>query len=191
MGLTASLNDPCLLSAVLAKPSSPETISAVQSQLHVGIYVDDFVFSSSYPNQEALFKTLLQEHIQVDFMGDVDYLLGTAFNWIKQKDGNISNHICQSAFTELTAHWLSVQSENKVPNMSPHYSGFPIDSILPIGPINPDIARRRQVYQRMFCCINWLATCTSPEIASALTFLTSYINSPHPQQYKATVHALK
>ena len=80
MGLNASPNDPCLLSAVLAKPSSPETISAVQSQLHVGIYVDDFVFSSSYPTQEALFKTLLQEHIQVDFMGDVDYLLSTAFN---------------------------------------------------------------------------------------------------------------
>ena len=80
MGLNASPHDPCLLSGVLANPSSPETISAVQSQLHVGLYVDDFVFNSSYPTQEALFKTLLQEYIQVDFMGDVDYFLGTEFN---------------------------------------------------------------------------------------------------------------
>ena len=80
MGLNASPHDPCLLSGVLYNPSSPEKISAVQYQLHVGLYVDDFVFYSSYPTQEALFKTLLQEYIQVDFMGDVDYFLGTEFN---------------------------------------------------------------------------------------------------------------
>ena len=52
--------------SVLTNPSSPENISDLQSQLHVGIYVDDFVFYSSDPAQEALFKTILQEHIQVN-----------------------------------------------------------------------------------------------------------------------------
>ena len=77
MGLKASPHDPCLLSGILEKPNSQKTISEDQSQLHVGLYVDYFVFYSSYPAQEVLFQTLLQEHIQVDFMGDVNYFLGT------------------------------------------------------------------------------------------------------------------
>ena len=93
MGLKASLHYPCLLYGVLANPSSPETISAVQSQLHVGLYVNNFVFYSSDLTQEALFKTLLQEHIQVDFMGDVYYFLGTAFTWLKRKDRIIYVHL--------------------------------------------------------------------------------------------------
>ena len=63
MGLNPSPHDPCILYDVLANPSSPDTISAFQPQIHVGLYVDDFVFYSSDPTQEALFKTLLQEHI--------------------------------------------------------------------------------------------------------------------------------
>ena len=57
MGLKASPHDTCLLSGVLANLPSPETMSAVQSQLHVSLYVKDFVFYSSDPTQEYLFKT--------------------------------------------------------------------------------------------------------------------------------------
>ena len=104
MGLNTSPHDPCLLYGVLANPSYPETISSVQSQLHVDLYVHNFVFYSSDLTQEVLFKTLLQEHIQVYFMGDVDYILGTAFTWLKHKYGEISVHVCQLSFTEFTAH---------------------------------------------------------------------------------------
>ena len=104
MGLKACPHDPCLLYGILDNLSSPQTMSEAQSQLQVGLYVDDFVFYSSNPTQEALFQTLLQKHIQVDFMGDVDYCLGTAFTWIQHKDVNIYVHLCQSAFTEFTAH---------------------------------------------------------------------------------------
>ena len=99
MGLKASLHYPCLLSGILYKPNSHKTISEDQYQLHVGLYVDDLVFYSSDPAQEVLFQTLLQEHIQVDFIRDADYFFGTAFTWIHHKDGNISVHLCQSAFT--------------------------------------------------------------------------------------------
>ena len=72
MGLKASTHDSCLLSGILDKPTSHNTISEDQSQLHVGLYVENFIFYSSDPSQEALFQTLIQEHIQVDFMGYVD-----------------------------------------------------------------------------------------------------------------------
>ena len=191
MGLKAYPHDPCLLSGILEETNSQKTISEDRSQLHVGLYVDKFVFYSSDTDQEAFFKTLLQEHIQVDFMGDVDYFLGTAFTWLQHKDGNISVHLFQSAFTEFTAHRFSVQSANKVPNMTPYQSGFSIDSIPPVDPLNPDLNRRRQLYQSIFGCINWLATCTCTNIVPVLTFLASYSNSTHPQHYKAAVNALK
>ena len=60
MGLKALPHDPCLLYGVLDNPSSPQTISEAQYKLHVGLYVDDFVFYSSDPTQEALLKTLIQ-----------------------------------------------------------------------------------------------------------------------------------
>ena len=75
--------------------------------------------------------------------------------------------------------------------MTPYCSGFPIDSIPPVDPLDPDLSRQQKVYQNIVGCINWLATFTRNYIAPVLTFLASYINSPHPQHYKASVHALK
>ena len=149
------------------------------------------MFYLSNPTQEALFKTLLQENTQVDFTGDVDYFLGTEFTWIKNKDGNISIHLCQSSFTEFKARWFSVHTANKVPNMTPYCSGFPIDSIPTVDPLDPDLPRQRKFYQRIVGCINCMPTCTLPGIDPTLTFIASHSNDPHPQQYKATVHALK
>ena len=57
MGLKASPHDLCLLSGVIANPSSTETISESQYQIHAGLYVENFVFYSSDPTHEALFKT--------------------------------------------------------------------------------------------------------------------------------------
>ena len=75
--------------------------------------------------------------------------------------------------------------------MTPHCSRSPIDSIPTVDPLDPDILRRRQVYQRIVGCINFLATCARPDIAPVLALLASYRDFPHPQQYKASVHALK
>ena len=70
-------------------------------------------------------------------------------------------------------------------------SGLPTDSIPPVDPLDPDLPCRRQVYQIIVGCINWLATLTRPEIAPVLTFIASYSNYPHLQHYKDAVHALK
>ena len=141
MGLKAYPHNPCLLSGIVEDSNSQKTISKDQPQLHLGLYVDDLVLYSSDPAHEVLFKNLPQEHIQVDFMGDVDYFLGTAFTWLHHKYGNMSVQLCQSAFTEFTAHRTSVQRANKVPNMTPYRSGLPIDSILPIDPLDPNFNR--------------------------------------------------
>ena len=63
MALNTSPHEPRLLSVVLTNHYSISFTSDLQSQFNVGIYVDDFVFYSSDPAQDELFKTLLQEQI--------------------------------------------------------------------------------------------------------------------------------
>ena len=99
--------------------------------------------------------------------------------------------MCQSAFTDFTAHRFGVDKYNLTPNMTPYRSGLPIDSIPPPPSDDPDLARRTKVYQRIVGSINWLATCTRPDVAPVLTFLATYTNSPSQQHYKAAVHAMK
>ena len=89
LGLNPSPYDPCILSGILTNSYFLACTSDLQYQLHIGIYVDDFVFYSSDSAQEEFFKTLIQEQIQVEFIVNVDYLLGIAFNWIQHADVNI------------------------------------------------------------------------------------------------------
>ena len=124
-------------------------------------------------------------------MVNLDYFLGTAYNWLQHADGNISVHLCQSAFTEFTANRFSVNIVKKVPRTTPYRSGFPIESIPTVDALDPDLTRQKQVYQSIFGFINWLATFTHPDIVPALTFIASYSNYPHPQHYRATGRALK
>lgn len=77
IGLEQSVHDPCLFSGNLKSDNSPSS----KSKLHVGIYVDDFVFYSEDPAIEKAFQEQLKTKVKVDFMGDVDYFLGTAFTW--------------------------------------------------------------------------------------------------------------
>jgi hypothetical protein len=154
LGLQQSVHDPCLFSGNLKSDLNPTAHSAI----HVGIYVDDFVFYSSDPAAEKKFQEELKKKVVVDFMGDVDYFLGTAFTWKRHPDNHLSVHLCQSAFTEFTSHRFAIDRYNRTPNMTPYRSGLPIDSIAPPHPKDPDLKRRTKVYQAIIGSINWLAT---------------------------------
>jgi len=71
MGLEASRNDPCLYSGIINADdtSSP---SVARQKIHVGLYVDYFMFFSMSPKEEELFQKELAANIKVDFMGNVD-----------------------------------------------------------------------------------------------------------------------
>ena len=114
-----------------------------------------FFFYSTSLAEEELFQRMLAKHIQVDFMGDVEYFLGTAFTFLRHFDGNLSVHLSQSAFTEFTAHRFGVNKMNKTPNiMTPYRSGYQIDSIPAADPDDPSLAHRTKVCQSIVGCIN-------------------------------------
>jgi len=215
MNLSPSKHDPCLYTGILSdltaptssptdspsrspstsapitSPSSLPTDHADRATISVGLYVDDFVFYSTSQAEEDLFQKLFQAKLTVDFMGDVEYFLGTAFTWIRHDNDHLSVHLSQSAFTEYTGQRFGVDKYNRTPNMSPYRSGYPIDSIPNSDPHDPDLKRRTKIFQRIIGCINWLACCTRPDVSPALTFLSSYNMAPHHQHYKAAIHVLK
>ena len=148
MGLQQSIHDPCLFSGSVTSDlpqantnsqsppnttttSSNHPLNPTRAEIFVGIYVDDFVFFSTDPKEEKRFMSELKKRVVVDFMGDVDWFLGTAFTWKRHTDGNVSVHLCQSAFTDFTAHRFGVSKYNQTPNMTPYRSGMPIDAIPP------------------------------------------------------------
>jgi len=146
MGLSASPHDPCLYSGIV---HSVDKSLSDRKEIHAGLYVDGFVFFSTSQAEEDVFQKILATHIKVDFMGDADYFLGTAFTWKRLPDKHISVHLCQSAFTEYTATRFGIDDMNQVPNMSPYRSGYPIDAIPPSDPHDKDLPKRTKTYQQM------------------------------------------
>ncbi len=71
IGLTPSLEDPCLYTGFIRDPSNPSAPPSL-SPLSIGLYVDDFVYFSEDPEVEALFCRLLSERCKVDFMRIVE-----------------------------------------------------------------------------------------------------------------------
>ena len=75
--------------------------------------------------------------------------------------------------------------------MTPYQYGYPINLIPNFYPLDPDLTRQNKSHQCIIGCINWIDTCTHPDISPALTFLASYSNDLHSQHYKAALHVLK
>ena len=99
--------------------------------------------------------------------------------------------MCQRVFTEFVAHRFGVDKIHRSPSMTLCRSSMPIDSIPQPQAENPDLKRRTKVYQRLVGSINWLATCTRPDIAPLLTFLSTYNQAPHEQHYRAAIAGLR
>ena len=113
------------------------------------------------------------------------------FTWLQHIDRNISVHLCLSAFTEFTSQRFLVKSANKVPNMTPYRSGFPIDSIPPnwyhwSGSSSSTTSLSEHCWLHQFAC----------NLQSSLNCNCSHIPClvqqfyPPTTHYKATVYAL-
>jgi hypothetical protein len=158
IGLTPSPHDPCLFTGIVESPRLTNLPpKSERKPIHIGIYVDDFIFFSEHPAEEENFKLAMKDcTAPIDWMGTVDYFLGTAFNWKRHADGNLSVLLTQSAFVEYSAHRFAIDKLNPVPNMTPYRSGMPIDSIPPPDPKDPDQKYVQNVIKRLLgTLIGW------------------------------------
>jgi hypothetical protein len=127
LGLKDNASNPCLFTGNLINPSNPTAEPSAAPLTH-GIYVDDFVYYSEDPQVERQFEQLLADLVTVDFMGTVDWFLGTHFQWSLSPD-SISIHMNQTGFAAHLVKDNNIHTRNITLDATPYLLGFPINAI--------------------------------------------------------------
>ena len=182
MNLTACPNAPCIFHGTILPNKAP---------IYIGVYVDDFVYFSMDPTVEKYFESQLASLTDVDFMGDVTHFLGMKFTWTR-KDSHLSAHLSQSAFIDNLAQEVGFDPLSTKHPKTPYRSGLPIDSI-PCDPMSiADRAKLKlRMQQIMGSPLQWLSQCTRPDIATAVSILAQYQNSPSSGHLQSARHIVK
>ncbi len=190
IGLTPSLEDPCLYSGLIQDPSDHSSEKS-SSPLTLGLYVDDFVYFSEDPAVEALFCHLLSKRCKVDFMGVVNG------SWVFILHG--VSHPTPFRFISINQVLLPIwlKASFKIPGMLlllPHLTVL-VHLLTPLPP--PQMTTtihwlnlRTAAYQSLIGSISWLSSSTRPDLSAVYSFLASYSNKPLVGHMKAALYAL-
>ena len=190
MGLHQNAYDPCLFSGQVIDPSD-SLDSPTSSHLTLGLYVDDFVYFSEDPAVEAKFERLLKQEATVDFMGTVEWFLGTHFQWLVTPD-LVQVHLSQTGFASHLVEDNNIHLRNVTPDATPYRSGLPIDACPESNEyeMDPTFIERKKKYQSIVGSIGWLAQSTHPDITPSHSFLSAYINKPSRSHLNAALYVL-
>jgi hypothetical protein len=141
--------------------------------------MDDFIYFSDDPNVERLFERLLSSLVTVDFMGFVEWFLGTHFQWHKTKD-EVSVHLSQTGFAAHLVEDNNAHLHSIMTDATSYQSGLPIDAIPESDEDKncPTFIERKQKYQSVVGSIGLLASSTRPDLAITHSFLSAYNNKP-------------
>ncbi len=191
MGLKQSAHDPCLFHGIPSThdyPASPH-----DTPITVGLYVDDMVYFSDMDAVEQRFEQILSSQFKINFMGVVNWFLGTHFTWTDYPTEDISVHLSQVAFAQNLVERYHQQHINHNTKSTPYCSGLPIDSLPAYdGDMqDPSFLRLREQYQSIVGSINWLATNTRPDLAPVTSFLGAYNHNPTQGHMDAAIYAIK
>jgi hypothetical protein len=190
LGLKDNASDPCLFTGNLVDPSNlvgePST-----AHLTLGIYIDNFVYFSEDPQVERRFEQLLADLVMVDFMGTVDWFLGTHFQWSSSPD-SVSVHMNQTGFSVHLVEDNNVHTRNITPDATPYHSGLPINTIPKSDEDSncPALIEHKRCYQSAVGSISWLAQTTRLDLVPTHSFLLAYNTKPLKSHWNAALYAL-
>jgi hypothetical protein len=190
LGLRDNASDPCLHTGTIVDPSNPAAPLST-APLTLGLYVDDFIYFSKDPAVERQFKQLLVDLITVEFMGTVDWFLGTHLQWL-YSNNTVSIHLNQTGFAAHLVESNNVHSRHITPDATWYRSGLPIDAIPNSNKDNdcPALIKRKQCYQSVVGSIGWLAQSTCSDLAPTRLFLLAYNNKPLHSHWNAALYAI-
>jgi hypothetical protein len=89
--------------------------------------VDDFVHFFADPAVKAKFQQLLTKYVTVNFMGAVEWFLGTHFQWMVTPD-KVKVHLSQTGFALHLVEDNNIHLRDITPDATPYWSGLPIDA---------------------------------------------------------------
>jgi hypothetical protein len=190
IGLRQNAYDPCLFSGNIIDPSNPAN-SPSSDPLTRGLYINDFVYFSSDPAVEAKFERFLREHITVDFLGRVEWLLGTHSQWSITPEV-VQVHLSQTGFASHLVEVNNIHHRNITPNAIPYRSGLPINACPESDEDeeNPTFLERGRKYQSIAGSIGWLTQSTCPDLAPSHSFLSAYNNKPSRSHMNTALYVL-
>jgi hypothetical protein len=155
-------------------------VTGGQKHTHtLGLYVYNFVYFSEDPTVKRYFKRLLTQLVMVEFMGTVEWFLGTHFQWLVSED-KVWVHLSQTGFAANLVEDNNAHEKNITPDATLHQSSLPINTIPESDKDddNPVLVECKQKYQSIIGSIGWLAHSTHPNLAATHTSLTAYLNKP-------------
>jgi hypothetical protein len=190
LGLKANASDPSLFTGSIIGPSNPAA-GIPTAPLTLGIYLDNFVYFSKNPEVKRQFKQLLANLVTVEFMGNVDWFLGTHFQW-SCTDDEVSVHLSQTGFEAHLVEDNNVHTCNITPNATPYCSGLPVNACPESDKADDCLAliKCKRRYQSVGGSIGWLAQSTRPDLAHTHSFLSAYNNKPSKSHWNAALYAL-
>jgi hypothetical protein len=119
--------DPCLFTGFVVNPTNPaDTPSSVP--LTLGLYVNNFIYFLEDPAVEEKFQRLLKDLITVEFMGMVEWFLGTHFQWLLTPD-RVKVHLSRTGFAAHLVEENNVHLQNVTPDATPNCSCLLINTI--------------------------------------------------------------
>jgi hypothetical protein len=160
IGLQANSLEPCLDTGHIIDPSNPGAPPST-SLLTLSLYVDDFIYLLEGPKIKRHFNFSLSLFITVDFMGTVEWFLGTYFQ-LNKLDNKVSVHLSQTGFVAHLVEDKNTHLCNITPDTTLYYSGLPIDAIPESDNDNnsPAFIECKRKYQSVVGSIGLLASST-------------------------------
>ncbi len=190
MGLHQNEYNPCLFTGCIINPSIPADIPST-SPIALGLYVDDFVYFSANAVVEEKFQRILKELVTVNFMGTLEWFLGTHFQWMITPE-IFTVHLSQTGFAANLAEENNIHHCSTTHDETPYCSGLPIDAIAESDEDKecPIFLKRKQKYQSIVGSIGWLAQNTWSDLSPSHSFLSAYCNKPLQSHLNAALYVL-
>jgi hypothetical protein len=153
--------------------------------------MDDSTYFLEDPKVEQVFESLLSLLITVNFMGTVEWFLGTHFQWNKL-DKEVSVYLSQTGFAAHLVKDNNTHLHNMTPDATQYHSCLPINAIPESNEDKhfPAFIERKRKYQSVVSLIGWLAGSTQPDLAVAHSFLSTYNNKPSWSHWNAALYVL-
>lgn len=131
------------------------------------VYVDDFVIAARRSNDIADFLAEVQGHWKLSDMGEIDTILGMK---VVRDRATRKIFLHQPAYVDKIVKQFPTPSNPRYQSSTPLAAGY---ADIPDG----DLIGATQ-YQGLVGCLQWLATCTRPDISYTASFLARYLTKP-------------
>ena len=132
MGLARNPYDPCMYSGFVKDPNDKND-APYDQPITLGLYVDNSVYFSQSDATERKFQRILPDLVKVEFMGVVEWFLGTHFSW-RNSDTETACHLNQAGFARNLVERFDCHRRAITPDATPYRSGLPINSLVPADP---------------------------------------------------------